>query len=439
MPEPLKTRSGNTADLPEGYRMTELGPLPKEWQIVPFKQTVLRQRTRVGKIKQQLYKAKGRFPIVDQGKSTIAGYWDNIQDVYQGPLPVVIFGDHTRVFKYIDFPFVVGGDGVKVLIPNTKKFDPLFLFFAYINLRIPNRGYNRHFKILNEQQIPFPPLAEQRAIAHVLRTVQESKEATEKVINALREFKKSLRQHLFTYGPVSICQRAHIKLFTSGAKRAPSRWLLTRLEAVAKVKGGTSFPRKYQGKRNAKFPFFKVSDMNLNINRKYMRAANNWIDEYTLEKLKASLFPPQTIIFPKVGAALRTNKKRLLSMHSAIDNNLMAVTVRDKNLCLPEYLFYWFEKIDLNKFANDGPLPSITAQAVKKAVLPLPPIPEQRQIAEILQAVDRKIEAEENRKTALEELFKSLLHELMTAKRRLPKEFIAQFADKPGEKSENEA
>ena len=81
----------------------------------------------------------------------------------------------------------------------------------------------------------------------------------------------------------------------------------------------------------------------------------------------------------------------------------------------------------------------IDVQAFFQLPIPIPPLPEQRQIAEILQVVDRKIEAEENRKAALEELFKSLLRELMTAKRRLPKEFIAQFADKPGEKSENEA
>lgn len=177
---------------------TEIGQIPTYWQIVPFGQTILRQRIRVGKVKQQLYKSIGRFPIVDQGQTIIAGYWDNARDVYQGPLPVIIFGDHTRIFKYVDFPFVCGADGTKVLLPDTKNFDSMFLFYAYTRLNIPSRGYNRHFLLLKEQKIPLPPPPEQHEIAHILQTVDRKIEVEEQRKAALEALFKTLLHDLMT-------------------------------------------------------------------------------------------------------------------------------------------------------------------------------------------------------------------------------------------------
>ncbi len=107
-------------DLPDGYRMTELGPLPEEWRVVRFEQAILRKRVRVGKLKQSEYEVIGKYPVIDQGQNCIAGYTDRDDLVYQGQLPVIIFGDHTRIWKFIDFSFVCGADGTKVLLPNTK-------------------------------------------------------------------------------------------------------------------------------------------------------------------------------------------------------------------------------------------------------------------------------------------------------------------------------
>ncbi|MBU4190370.1 MAG: restriction endonuclease subunit S, partial [Candidatus Thermoplasmatota archaeon] len=93
------------------------------------------------------YKSKGKYPIVDQGKELIAAYTDEESKVYKKSIPLIIFGDHTRIFKYIDFPFVTGADGTKLLKANEELFENKFLYFALGRLNIPNRGYNRHFKI----------------------------------------------------------------------------------------------------------------------------------------------------------------------------------------------------------------------------------------------------------------------------------------------------
>jgi type I restriction enzyme S subunit len=141
-----------------------------------FDQAITRV-TRVPKVKQSDYQPIGLVPIIDQGQSFIAGYTD--KSPYKDNLPVIVFGDHTRVLKFVDFPFVAGADGTQVLIPDSTLFDPLFVYYALSTIDIPSRGYNRHFSLLRESSLPLPPLPEQRAIAHVLRTVQGAKEATE--------------------------------------------------------------------------------------------------------------------------------------------------------------------------------------------------------------------------------------------------------------------
>ena len=188
----------------------------------------------------------------------------------------------------------------------------------------------------------------------------------------------------------------------------PVPWNSVQLEEIADVRAGSAFPIKYQGNIEGKYPFYKVSDMNLTGNETLMCASNNWVEENTVKTLKAKLFPKDTVIFPKVGAAVHTNKKRILSTNGLVDNNVMGVTIRNYNLCIPYYLLYWFEFIDLGDLSNPGPLPAITATTVKNTKIPLPPLPEQRAIAHVLQTIQeakatrqREIELERERKAAL--------------------------------------
>ena len=185
-------------------------------------------------------------------------------------------------------------------------------------------------------------------------------------------------------------------------------WKTIRLEEIADVRAGSAFPIKYQGNIEGKYPFYKVSDMNLTGNEILMQASNNWVEEDTVKTLKAKLFSKDTVIFPKVGAAVHTNKKRMLSLKSLVDNNVMGVTIQDYDLCIPYYLLYWFEFIDLGDLSNPGPLPAITATTVKNTTIPLPPLSEQRAIAHVLQTIQeakftrqREIASERERKAAL--------------------------------------
>lgn len=124
------------------------------------------------KIQTNEYLPVGKYPVIDQGQAQIAGYTD-LEDGLFTDVPAIVFGDHTRIIKYIDSPFFLGADGVKVLKAKVDGTDYKYLFYCLQNARIPNTGYNRHFKWLKKVEIPVPPLEKQRRIAAVLDKVSD--------------------------------------------------------------------------------------------------------------------------------------------------------------------------------------------------------------------------------------------------------------------------
>jgi type I restriction enzyme, S subunit len=191
-------------------------------------------------------------------------------------------------------------------------------------------------------------------------------------------------------------------------------WTTLELGEFADVRGGYGFPKEHQGEESGEYPFYKVSDMTLQGNDTSMRGANNWASESLRRRLKARAFPAGTIIFPKIGAAVHTNKKRILTRASLVDNNVMGVTVRDTETCLPPYLLRWFQSINLSDLSNPGTLPSITASRVKQQKVSLPSLPEQRRIAVLLSAMQRAIEQQKEFIALTAELKKALMFKLFT-------------------------
>ena len=155
------------------------------------------EKFRVGKLDTADYAKSGRFPVIDQGQAPIAGYTDREDLLYDGPLPVVIFGDHTRALKFVDQRFVAGADGTKVLVPDTAKFDPLYFYFALSGLQVPSRGYNRHWALLRDMTVAWRPIDEQHRIARVLSTIQRAQQTYEKQYRSLENLLVSQRESEF--------------------------------------------------------------------------------------------------------------------------------------------------------------------------------------------------------------------------------------------------
>ena len=138
-------------------------PIPEHWLYTELETAFENLPLTSKKLAQKNYDPDGEIPVVDQGASEIGGYSNDQEKVIKPDRPVIIFGDHTKCLKYVSFPFIPGADGVKVLLPNQGVF-PKFAFYACKSLRLPDRGYSRHYSFLKKCDFPLPPFNEQKRI-----------------------------------------------------------------------------------------------------------------------------------------------------------------------------------------------------------------------------------------------------------------------------------
>lgn len=149
-----------------------------------------------------------------------------------------------------------------------------------------------------------------------------------------------------------------------------SKMELTKLGVLCDITSGSGFPHSHQGRRSEKYPFYKVSDMNLEGNEVYMKTHNNSISDEDIKKLKAKIYPAGSIIFPKIGAAIATNKKRILSVPSTVDNNVMVLVPKEG--VLSEYLYTFLLDFNLSDWASKSALPSMRKSEVEETKIPMP-------------------------------------------------------------------
>ena len=159
---------------------------------------VFEDKTKYGtKIKTNEYQQEGKYLIVDQGQEQVAGYTNLEKGVFE-EVPAIVFGDHTRVIKYVEEPFFLGADGVKVLKCRLPNANYKYLYYTLLNAKIPNTGYNRHFKWLKEIKIAYPNTEKQTEIVCILDKVSKIIGFRQRQLKKLDELVKSrLRFHLF--------------------------------------------------------------------------------------------------------------------------------------------------------------------------------------------------------------------------------------------------
>lgn len=154
------------------------------------------------KIKRRDFLTEGDFPIVSQEAEFINGYWSKQEDVFRLTRPVVIFGDHTKILKYVDFDFVLGADGVKILQPNVR-FDPKFFYYVLKNLPLAPKGYARHYSLLKATTVSYPEQLEtQNAIAGKLDAFKAECDQLEEIyrkrLAILIDLKQSILERAFS-------------------------------------------------------------------------------------------------------------------------------------------------------------------------------------------------------------------------------------------------
>ncbi len=165
----------------------------------------------------------------------------------------------------------------------------------------------------------------------------------------------------------------------------------TTLGDICEIQSGAGFPVKYQGQSSGDYPFYKVSDMNLPGNEWELSAANHYVSEAVRNELRAKIFPEGAIVFPKVGGAISTNKKRVVRVQGCVDNNVMGL-IPDQTKVVPSYLHEWLHAFDIYEFSNKANPPSITQKTVSGWPIKLPPKDEQEDIVTLIVELRAKIQ-----------------------------------------------
>lgn len=215
--------------------------LPENWCWLKLVESFDNHTDSKKKIKQKDYLVKGKLAVVDQGQELIGGYTNDVEKSYSGALPIVIFGDHTRCIKFVDFPFAQGADGVKVLRPK-PFYLPKAFYYALQSVNIPNLGYRRHFPLFNKFSIPLPPFAEQQRIVGRIESLfaklDEAKEKAQAVLDSFETRKAAILHKAFTGELTAKWREEH------GV--SIDNWKTTRFDSVAAIRSNLVDPAEYQ-------------------------------------------------------------------------------------------------------------------------------------------------------------------------------------------------
>jgi type I restriction enzyme S subunit len=346
------------------------------WELKDFEECI-DKIPRTTKIPKKQFLAEGKYPIVSQEDSYINGYWDKSEDLLKVDRPLVIFGDHTKKLKYIDFDFALGADGVKVLLP-IKTIDARFFYYQLLSITLGDLGYARHYRLLKQEKIVIPPLEEQKRIVAKLdqcfEAIDKAKANASKNLKNAKELFQSKLNEIFSQKCegwvekklIDICER----IFAGGDKP----------EKVSK---------------------FKTSELNIPIfsNGEKNKGLYGYTDNARVDKPSVTISGRGTIGYSEIREEPFVPIVRLITL------------IPNSEIININFLHYGIQNID---FINSGSsIPQLTVPMVKSYSISITPLEEQKQIVKILdslkdhtQSLESKYQQELN---FLEELKKSIL------------------------------
>ena len=363
------------------------------------------------KIQSRDYKSSGRFPVIDQGQERIAGWTDDESAVIETPLPLVVFGDHTRAFKFLDVPFARGADGTQLLRPK-PGIDPLFFFYACRAIDLPARGYNRHFTVLKEKELSYPGgYGEQKAIAAVLRQTESLLAQQSALLEMLQELKRAAMSRLFTRGLRGEAQKeTEIGL-------VPESWEFDSLGAHhTVVSGGTPSRSNSSFWTGGTIPWVKTTEVNYCV----ISETEEHITPRGLENSAAKMLPGGTLLMAMYGQGVTRGKVAILGIEATCNQACAAITPKN-DAVLPRYLYHFltWRYDEIRSLAHGGQQQNLNLEIVRDLPIVYPKTDdEQNKIITILDSIDRKIALHRQKSAVLEDLFQSLLHKLMTGEIR---------------------
>jgi type I restriction enzyme S subunit len=371
--------------------------LPDGWRWVKLSEVCDKISLNNIKIKQKDYLLEGKFPVVDQGQDLIGGYYNDEELVVPSEPPFIIFGDHTKIKKYIPFKFIAGADGVKVLKAK-EEIDPKFLFYSLFTIKIEDKGYARHFQLLEKELFRLPPISDQHAIVskieELLSELDKGKQQLETAKQQLKIYRRAVLKWAFE-GKLSELGRVGLKddrimdeavkgeiLQSANPKNPnsdnelPEGWKWVKIEDIATVgTGATPLKNNKSFYENGNIAWVTSGA----LNDEYVREANDYVTEKALKETNLSLYPKGTLLLAMYGEGKTRGKCSELLIEATTNQAIAAIHFKRHDEKVRPYLKYFLLKNynDIRRLSSGGVQPNLNLGIVKRTQIPFPPIEEQ--------------------------------------------------------------
>jgi len=420
----------------KNQKNTELGLLPKDWNIYKVKDVA---DTKAGGTPSRKVKEyyDGTIPWVKSGElednfindteeklSEEALSKSSAKLFPQGSLLIAMYGATVGKTALLNITASTN-QAICAIFPNNKLlYNPyLRYYFIFARDRLLTERYggaqsNISQTLIRNFKIPLPPLPEQKKIAAILSRVQEAKEKTEAVIEASKALKKSMMKHLFTYGPVAVKKADKIKMQEFQKDKVPNNWQIAKIEDFYNF---TKKPRNISIHGEEALPFIPMEG----ISEKYKLAT--WIKKRKRDISSGTFVFKNDLIVAKITPSFENGKQAILSNlpgeYGYATTEVWALHPRNEET-LNNYLYEYLKIPEVRNEIAGKMEGSTGRQRVSRGVLghtlfPKPKMKEQKDIVEMLDGLDNKLQTEENKKVSLEKLFQSVLKNLMTGKLRV--------------------
>ena len=335
---------------------------------------VFEDKTKYGtKIKTNEYQQEGKYLIVDQGQEQVAGYTNLEEGVFE-EVPAIVFGDHTRVIKYVEEPFFLGADGVKVLKCRLPNANYKYLYYTLLNAKIPNTGYNRHFKWLKEIKIAYPNTEKQTEIVCILDKVSKIIGFRQRQLKKLDELVKSRFIEMFVTDK-NVCN-----------------WSQVRISDVSTDMRTGPFGSALHHDEFVDSGVFVLGIDNAVENRfSYNRM--RYITEEKYNQLKRYTVYPGDLIITIMGTVGRSAVIPQ-DMPKAISTKHLACITPDSAVVDPCFLSSAFQmhpaiRLQLQNQCKGAIMDGLNLTIIKELRFQLPPIDQQKQFSEFVEQTDK--------------------------------------------------